>query len=493
MSHPVWRCKGFLVLLPLLVGAGLRLYGLATESIWLDEATSILLGQADIPTLIKATAQDIHPPAYYVLLHFWLYLGDSEFIARALSAFLGVISIAVIYQLGAKLHDEATGFASALLLAISPLHIWYSQETRMYVLVTLWTMAGSFWLWRALQREARADWIAYILCMALALYTHYHAIFILLFQNCFVGIWWSLLPERRGLLRCWLMAQGGLALLFLPWVPVLLSQVAQGGGGWVAKAIGHPGPRALLETWIDFSLGNVRQWYPLWIRRAAYGLFVLALVAAFIASLRKWRRGDDFVTWAAYLFSGMYTLLPLGGIWLISQVKPMYAGRYLLPFLPPYLLLVAAGIRQLPWKSWRVALFCGLMAVSLVGVAIAAQRPQKEDWRSAVRYVLQEASPKDVVAFVPLWNFKPFDYYARGRLALYRELPVPLPAEADISLLLAPALADRERLWLIWSPGHYADPLGRVQEYLDGHFPRLLRGDFPGVGRISLYQTTGSR
>ena len=541
--------EGFLVLLPLLIGAVLRLHGLGAESIWLDEATSILLGQSDIPTLIRTAAQDIHPPLYYLFLHFWLYLGESEFMARALSAFLGVISIAVIYQLGAKLYEERTGLVSALLLAVSPLHIWYSQEARMYVLATLWTMASSFWLWRALRNPADCatiagelrPWAAYLLCMALGLYTHYYALFVLLFQNCFVAIWWGLSSaetrcdgvhrlmngltpaatspdtlyrrisrhlmahkschissERKRLARDWLLVQGGLLLLFLPWLPVLLNQVAQGGGGWVAKAIGQPGPRVIVETWIDFSLGNVRQWYPVWIRRAGYALFALALVMTLARPLRQWTRYGRCraIRWRdilPLLFSGMYCALPLGVVWLISQVKPMYAGRYLLPFLPAYLLLVAAGLRELPWKTWRVAVLGGLVAICLAGAVIAAQRPQKDDWRSAVQYVLQKSAAKDVVVFVPLWNFKPFDYYARGRVALYDKVPVPLAADADIGALLSPALAGHERLWLIWTPGHYADPKGEVQRYLEGHFPRSLAQDFPGVGRISLYQVAGSR
>jgi uncharacterized membrane protein len=495
----------FWLLTALALGFGLRLYGLARESLWLDEATSILLAQSDIPTLIRATAQDIHPPVYYLLLHFWVKLGASEFIVRALSACLGTLSIAVIFALGRCLFDEWVGVGSAWLLAVSPLHVWYSQETRMYVLVTLWTLAGSFWLWRALRAGGKRRWLAYVLCMALGLYTHYHTVFILLFQNVFFA-WYWIGRRERGLLRTWVMAQAGILLLFAPWLPVLLNQIAQGGGGWVEVAIGNPAPRALIETWIDYSLGTVRQWYPPWLRRIGYLLLAVALLSPFV---RIWLRRERREAGRAWLYLWLYWALSLAAVWGVSQVKPMYAGRYLLPFLPPYLILLAAGCASLPQRrrdvekreafssaplrrcgelSLRNVSLLALSAICLVGVALTAYYPQKDDWRGTAQYVLQAAQASDVVAFVPLWNYKPFDYYARGKIALFSELPVPLPEDADLDTLLGEATAGRGRLWLIWTPAHYADPRGRVQRYCDERFRLLQRAEFRGVGWVSLYE-----
>ena len=487
-SFPVWRWG---VLASILLGAGLRLHGLAAESIWLDEATSILLAKMDLLALVRTTAQDIHPPVYYALLHFWLALGDGEFIVRAFSALAGILAIPFLYQLGRALYDEQTGLIASLLLAVSPLHIWYSQEARMYALVTLLTLAGSTWLWRATQRERRLDWLAYALSMSLALYTHYHAIFVLSAINAFVLLRWALLPAPRPSLRNWLLAQGAIVLLFLPWLPVLLDQIATGGGYWIAEAIGHPSPRVLVETWIDYSIGNARLWYPVAWRRLGYALFAGASLLGVGAAVGQWRRKPSSRPSQAFLFNLLYLALPLGAVWLASQFKPMYARRYLLPFLPPYLLLLAAGLRQISWARWRVALAGALLVLCLLGAGFMAYYPQNDAWRSAVAYVQAQAQPGDVVAFVPMWNYKPFDYYAQGALALYHELPVPVPDGADMEALLAP-LARYQRLWLVWTPGHYADPDGRVRAYLDGHSGRLLRGDFAGAGQVSLYDLSVS-
>lgn len=495
------------LVLILALGWLLRLNGLDTESIWLDEATSILLGKAELPTLVRMAAEDIHPPLYYILLHIWLRLGgDSAFAVRALSATVGLLSIAIIFCLGRALLSQTAGLISALLLAISPLHIWYSQETRMYALVTLLSLAASYWFWRALTEDRPRLWLAYALCMAAALYTHYHALFIWLFHGIFALLWWisSRLSEKGGRFTrraslgrhtrwiwCWLAAQVGVATLFAPWVPVLLGQVARGGGSWVEKTVGSPGPRALAETWIDYSIGNAWQWYPSWLRRLGYILFALTLLLAAIAFCRRWLGADGFWRAIPYLYAGMYTALPLSVVWTVSQAKPMYVQRYLLPFLPGYLLLLAGGVSELR-RAWRAILPLGLAATCLVGVGLDAYYPQKNDWRGLAQYVVQNAEAKDVAVFVPAWNYKPFDYYAKGRVALYSGLPVPIPQEAEIARLLKPILGEYERLWLIWAPQHYADRAGAVRGYLDKRYPSFLFADF-GFASVYLYQLTAQQ
>ena len=60
--------------------------------------------QRDVAELIRHTAADIHPPFYYLLLHFWaLFTGWSEFSAAWLSLLFGVLLIALVYRVGRAL------------------------------------------------------------------------------------------------------------------------------------------------------------------------------------------------------------------------------------------------------------------------------------------------------------------------------------------------------------------------------------------------------
>ncbi len=544
-SGPQALARAGLLVLIVLGGTLLRFAGLGNESIWLDEATSILIARMDLPSVVAWTAADIHPPLYYFALHFWLGLGESEFAVRALSAMFGVWTIVIVYALARALFDSDVGLLSASLLALSPMHIWYSQEARMYPMVTAWSLLASHSLVLALRRPAEPTagrfaalrsrqtryWLGYLLFSVLALYTHYYALFVLLFQNLFILFW--LWRHRAGsstdLWRRWLLTELGIAFLFLPWVPVVYRQVSGGGGSWVEKAIGRPTVRALLDTWLQFSTGLERHLYPQGVRRIAYVLFavcILALAASLLswprrrlASLRQSRiegsasipprrdaatasgnlsdervpaphRTRDGVPADTYRtglwFCVLYVVVPLLTAWLLSQIKPMYSERYLLPFLPPYCILVACGLRALKWHWLRWAIVLCLTLTLLLGNWNAWRIAQREDWRWASSYVLARARPGDVVLFLPRWLAKPFDYYARGRLALSMDLPVPVTAQAAQDV--ATDTAQRyKRAWLVWQRGHYSDPDGVVRQVLDSRFRLVEEVEFPEVGSLVLY------
>jgi len=86
--------KQFWLILILWLAFGLRLYHLDTQSIWWDEGHSIFVAQhsvTDIPTL---PAMDVHPPAYFWLLHGWLTVtGLTEFALRYLSVIFSLLTI----------------------------------------------------------------------------------------------------------------------------------------------------------------------------------------------------------------------------------------------------------------------------------------------------------------------------------------------------------------------------------------------------------------
>ena len=125
-----------------LLAVALRFYRIDGQSLWSDEGTSVVLALRDLGAITRGAALDIHPPLYYYLLHFWMTaFGSGEIAVRALSALLGAATVWLTWLLGRRLFSAPVGLAAALLLALSPLHVQYSQETRMYVLATLLALA----------------------------------------------------------------------------------------------------------------------------------------------------------------------------------------------------------------------------------------------------------------------------------------------------------------------------------------------------------------
>src|SRR5690242_18782828 len=122
----------FWVFLIVLVGFTLRLPGM-NESLWFDELWSTSLKLSDLKSLAITSLKDVHPPFYSILMFFWILLfGDSEIAVRVPPLIFGVLSIFLTYVLAARLTDQRTAYLAAILLCLSPVHIWYSQEARAY-------------------------------------------------------------------------------------------------------------------------------------------------------------------------------------------------------------------------------------------------------------------------------------------------------------------------------------------------------------------------
>jgi len=134
------RATPFLLLAIVALGGFLRVYQIGSKGLWLDESFSIWLGWQPVGEILSWLVNiDQHPPLYYTLLHLWMALGDDAAAVRALSALLGTLTIPVVYLLSRRLadDDDKVGLLAALILAVSPFHVRFAQEARMYTLLTL--------------------------------------------------------------------------------------------------------------------------------------------------------------------------------------------------------------------------------------------------------------------------------------------------------------------------------------------------------------------
>src|SRR3989344_8667485 len=162
-----------MIILILLVGLILRLINL-NQSLWLDEAiNAVFVRSLDLKSLIfNYSLSDFHPPLYHILMKGWVVLfGSSEIALRMPSVILGVASIYVIYKIAKKLFDEKTALISATLLATAPLHIYYSQEARMYMLASFFTIVSVYFFISVFVEDKLRNWAGFIISTSLLLYS----------------------------------------------------------------------------------------------------------------------------------------------------------------------------------------------------------------------------------------------------------------------------------------------------------------------------------
>ncbi|MEM7032861.1 MAG: glycosyltransferase family 39 protein, partial [Chloroflexota bacterium] len=129
----------------LLIAFGLRWINIQKHSFWYDEALTSLIASLSLSEILSNVAATDHPPGYYLLLHFWLHLGQNDAFIRALPAVFSVATVLVIYYLGHFLFDQSTGLTAAFIMTILPFQVYFAQENRMYALIIL-IATGTTWL-----------------------------------------------------------------------------------------------------------------------------------------------------------------------------------------------------------------------------------------------------------------------------------------------------------------------------------------------------------
>ncbi|NJL44898.1 MAG: hypothetical protein HC922_02370, partial [Leptolyngbyaceae cyanobacterium SM2_3_12] len=163
-----------------------------------------------------------HPPGYYLLAYGWGRLGGASVAGyRAIAAVFGVLALPLMYWLGRDLFptQPTVAWIATALMAVSPVHLIYSQEARQYTFWVVGMLLANIALLRALRLRTSQSWLGYSLALALSFYGALVSALLGLGHLIFVG-----LTQKP---RQWLSfaLSGGLALLlFSPWLWVVYDQ-----------------------------------------------------------------------------------------------------------------------------------------------------------------------------------------------------------------------------------------------------------------------------
>jgi uncharacterized membrane protein len=484
-----WKYWPFFLLLGIIViGGYLRLYRLGVESIWLDEYYSVrYASQSDVPSLL-VTLHSSQLPLYFLLLHFWLQLGDAEFHLRLLSALFGTLSIAALYFTATEMFDRRIGLFSALLLALSPMHLWHGQDARMYTLLVFATLLSSYFLWTACQKNKTIAWAAYVVAATVSLYTHYLAVPLLATQNVFIAFSLFIDRAKRRLILRWLIAQIVVFLFFFPWLLTFwVKIVAADTSSWVAEVYGSPTLYQLVLVPVHFSFGYGTSYFSSrWFKMAC--LAVLALVFA-LGILDRRNRFPFFSLprARAVLFTLTSVVVPIIALWLFSQIEPLFIPRYTLVYSPFFYILLVRGLCTI--RSHRAQAVMALVVISIFGYYAIQYHTHARTvpWREMAKYVAGEWQAEDVALLSAQQHGCLFSYYARTNIPAeqirWPEKEGVLPSD-DVNAWLDDSTTGHDRVWFIrrqkLSPIEW-DPTD-IQAYLDSQFSLTRRLSFEQKG-----------
>jgi 4-amino-4-deoxy-L-arabinose transferase-like glycosyltransferase len=372
-------------------GAGVRLATLDVQSMWLDEAVTHSLVTRSFGGMLSAIPHsESTPPFFYVLEWVWARVfGFGAVGLRSLSALFGSATIIVVAAIAGRLGGRRAALAAAALAAANPLLIWYSQEARAYALLVLLCAVTVLCL-------VRGDWRGWALAAALALATHYFAVFIVIPQALWL-LWRHGRSSRRAALSLAAVAIVGAALL-----PLAVVQAS----GNRARFISATGLRSrVVAVPKQFLIGYATP--------HATVLTVLAALAALGLAVSLRRRDLHLLALAAIAVVLPIALAVAGADYVIT--------RNLIMAMVPLVVLAGLAAARTRAGPALAGLLCVVGVVAFVGVELTPA-DQRNDWRGVVTAIGPPSvgpravviSPSDGVPAIDLYLAAPTSRLAPG-------------------------------------------------------------------------------
>jgi mannosyltransferase len=469
----------------LLLAFILRAYHLDYQSLWRDEVDALRFALLPTTELLRTFLQGgWNGPLYFPLLRVWIVAtGQTEFALRFSSLLGGMLAVPLTYALGCLLGSHRLATLSGLLAAISPYLVWYSQEAKMYALLTSGALLSWYLYLRALRSRKWSLWIGYVLVTSLCMYLHLLAVLLIPTQATVFLLQWSRRPESR---RRWLTAMAALVLPYLPFalweIPLLFSSFQTGHPF-------YPLHQILVVLLQALNLGitprpALRLIFPLQgsARLLVYeGLIVPLFLSLAGLLLYEGRRSLQLVL--------CWLLLPPVIMYLVSLGMPIFSVRYLIWIAPAFLLLLGMGLVAVRKQSRLFFLLCvaGLMLFSAQSLFVQSHVPIKSDFRHAAAYVRVRRQSDEPILFLHPHIHHTFEYYygsADPWLAGPHTNGGLSPEGVDERL--GGALGDAQSVWLVLSEPELWDERGLVSEWLQSRGRRIDEQAFARVG-VSRY------
>ena len=540
IAHHAARNTVYQIVALTFLGALLRRYHLGDESFWFDEADIVQRARLPLSDLLQGFTQaGENGPLYTFILHSWLALIDAfpplqkllhlifgssyEGPVRGLAMLFGVAAIPLMYLLARKIGGHWIGIIAATLLTVNPFHIWHSQDAKMYSLLVLMTLVSTLLYILAWERNRTAIWAAYVVATWIMLTVHSMAGLVLLAHMASTPFMARNRKEANPMQsddaqpkedtidriqnsRRWIKWGWAMLLILVPLFPIawlrlaaLVTDTADLGGWYTPASLTDiVGTMAVsfavnrsIQPWEAIAAG-------LMALLAAVGVYFLLTARKRIYDTESANNNPQITIRNSALVLALL-IIPLSVFWVVTLKVPLFQARYLIPALPPYLILVSVGLLGLSGIHPRMNIASGLATailgfctfVALTGINYSPQ-PQKEDWRGAMVYVNDHLRLRDEIVVFPGYLASAVDVYytpgGSGRVPTVPIMPVPSLGienfrQRELEEVLRNIVKCQERAWLITSPvrQEQEDPENYVEEWFTGNWHTFDRKEFNGV------------
>lgn len=410
----------------------IALWTITKSSIWFDEAFGAYMIHFNFIDIARYTATDVHPPLYYWLLKLWgMAFGNTELALRSMSVFFGGISIIFGYLLTHRLFDKKVARFSLIFMVLSPMFVRYSQEMRMYTLVTAIALAATYVLTFAINTKKRMPWIIYGILVGLGMWVHYFTALVWISH----WIWRADIVRRTAkkgkfiktfFSKQWVMTHVLAVAIFVPWLPFFAQQAftVQAFGFWI--------PAVTPDTLVNFATNAVYYQDAASITGWLAVGFWAAIILLVILSIRIYKSQNESQRQAYRLIISI-AFLPVIILLLLSMppLRSSFVDRYLIPSILGISIFVgvtlALGVKYLQskWHIVATVIIAGMMIIGITNVwhfgnySKTANPPASSNARQIYEAVVAKSNDGQPIIANSPWLFYEAVFYSNDQHPLY--------------------------------------------------------------------------
>lgn len=477
----------------LILGFALRLI-VIDQSLWLDESIGAwaVKNFSYQEVLNNFLLSDNHPPLYYLLLKFWTAVfGFSEISLRMPSVIFGVGTIYYTFLIAKSLFGKQDGnsffyypLIASLFLATSPLHVYYSQEARMYSMAAFFAAASIYFFINTLKSEDTKTWISYSISQVGMVFSDYMPIFLL-------PVFWLIaynMRRKRIWIKRFLTSQIPLLILGFLWAPTFFEQSAKGKWllqtlpAWKSVAGGASIKQAVLVG-MKFVLGRIsfspKPMYYVLVLLASVPFFILFTKAV---RIKKSNKETIVILW---LF------VPLVFGFVASFLFPAFIYFRYIYILPAFYLTSIIGLSRIKKQAVTKTLIALILSVNVLGLSIYFfdKDQHREDWRAAAFFINKRAGDHDVVLFEYPQPFTPYRWYSKNNDISFGATDSISADPKTTQQITGDLIEGKDRIFHFDYLKDLSDPQDIVEQTIkESGYAETEVHQFRGIGQVEIWE-----
>lgn len=357
------------------------------DSMWGDEAYSMLMIEHGFLGIAETTALDVHPPLYYYIAKiFAMIFGYRVTVVKLVSVLPVVLTMIFVWMKSKKLFPHyytKLSLVFILLIGLNPQAFTYNIQLRMYTWAMFFVTCSGIFAYE-LFRELRIKTIILFILVSLgAAYTHYYAAVAecFVYFMLFVAI---LLKNKKNMIYC--IAITIFTIIgYVPWLPFFYKQLTTTTSNWWLATLKWSN----LSNSIKFLFDGDFVYF--------YLVIAGAVVIGLCKSLVKLEKKEVCIY--AILCIGVCVLTIFSGYVISKLVRPLFLDRYIYPSAGLLFLGISIALCCIDYgKIYREI----LIAIVCVEVPFLYLTTLQAEYRtgtdSAIQYIQSNISSDEVIS-----------------------------------------------------------------------------------------------